>query len=233
MPKRTRHNQTYRRKLTRYQLKQRNINLSILCSLPLFALFMSLIFPAPTSYQQTLLANKLSEPINEEPNYKPINEEPNYKPINEEPNHRPINSATPTTTPETITIIPIQKEWIEPIENAAIEFNVPALLIYGIANAESGLGKYFYNPYDKDNCFNLWGLKGGKTPERIKNENSYLRCFNDYTAGARTIAKTLRLYYLDEGRTTAEAICQKWIGATHAEANCPDWIKNVKKYYPN
>lgn len=130
---------------------------------------------------------------------------------------------------EDLHIINIEQRWIEPIENAAKEFGVDPLLIYGIANAESGLGKYFYNEYDRENCFNLWGLKGGNTAKRIAKEGSYLRCFNDEVAGARTIAKTLRLYYLDEGRDTPEKICQKWVGAKFAKTHCSIWVENVNE----
>lgn len=126
-------------------------------------------------------------------------------------------------------IIEIEQRWVEPIENASKEFNVDPLLIYGIANAESGLGKYFYNEYDRENCHNLWGLKGGNTATRIAKEGSYLRCFNDEVAGARTVAKTLKNFYIDEGRDTPEEICQKWIGAKHADKNCPEWVRNVNK----
>lgn len=129
---------------------------------------------------------------------------------------------------EDIKVINIAKEWVEPIENASKEFNVDPLLIYGIANAESGMGKYFYNEYDRDNCHNLWGLKGGNTNKRIATEGSYLRCFNDEVAGARTVAKTLREYYLNEGRDTPEKIVSKWVGSRHTKYH-DDWVKNVNK----
>ena len=44
---------------------------------------------------------------------------------------------------EDLHIIQIEQRWVEPIENAAKEFGVDPLLIYGIANAESGMGKYY------------------------------------------------------------------------------------------
>jgi len=130
---------------------------------------------------------------------------------------------------EDLHIIQIEQRWVDPIENASAEFGVDPLLVLGIANAESGMGKYFYNEYDRENCHNLWGLKGGNTATRIAKEGSYLRCFNDEVAGARTVAKTLKNFYIDEGRTTPEEICQKWIGAKHAKKNCPEWVKNVNK----
>jgi len=121
------------------------------------------------------------------------------------------------------------------IKNASKEFNVPEWLLLGIANAESGMGKYFYKEYDRDNCHNWWGLKGGNMVNR--NDGSYLRCFVDESAGARTMAKTLRNYYLDEGKDDAMKICQKWIGAKFAnkkDANglthCTNWVSNVNKY---
>jgi len=121
------------------------------------------------------------------------------------------------------------------IRNASKEFNVPEWLIIGIANAESGLGKYFAVDYDRDNCHNWWGLKGGNMTKRA--DGSYLRCFVSDEAGARTVAKSLRNYYLDEGRDTPEKICQKWIGgkfANKVESNgkthCENWVNNVNKY---
>ncbi|CAG0941182.1 hypothetical protein BROC_01323 [Candidatus Brocadiaceae bacterium] len=110
-----------------------------------------------------------------------------------------------------ITVIPISHEWIDPIENAAKEFGVDPLLIYGIAKAESGLGKCFYNEYDKDNCHNLWGLKGGNTGKG--EDGSYLRCFNDEVAG--------------EGKNRAEKICYKWIGKKYAKDKCANWVNAV------
>lgn len=128
------------------------------------------------------------------------------------------------------------------IKQAGIEFgeteeeavNIIGLAI-GIANAESSLGRNFVHEYDK-NCGNLWGMKGGNTA--MRNDGSYLRCFVDETAGARTFAKTLKLYYLNENRTTPETICQKWVGSIFANKKkpsgntyCEDWVKNVRAYY--
>jgi len=108
-------------------------------------------------------------------------------------------------------------------------------LMIGIANAESGFGKNFVIAYDK-NCFNHWGIKGGNTIRR--EDGSYLRCFINEDAGARTVAKALKLYYLNEGRDTPEKICQKWIGANFANVkkasgrtHCEDWVNNVNKYF--
>lgn len=108
-------------------------------------------------------------------------------------------------------------------------------LMLGIANAESGMGKNHTIAYDA-NCFNYWGLKGGNTNKR--EDGSYLRCFISESAGARTVAKTLKLYYLNEGKTTPETICQKWIGAKFANVkkasgrtHCEDWVFNVNKYF--
>jgi len=121
------------------------------------------------------------------------------------------------------------------IRNASIEFNVPEWLIIGIANAESGLGKHFAVDYDRDNCHNWWGLKGGNMARRA--DGSYLRCFIDEESGARTVAKALRNYYLDEGRDTPEKICQKWIGgkfankpAGNGKTHCENWVSNVNKF---
>ncbi len=113
-------------------------------------------------------------------------------------------------------------------EKASKEFNVPLGLMIGIANAESSLGKNFYNEYDKNNCHNWIGLKGGNMTKR--KDGSWLRCFTNEEAGARTFAKTLRLYYLDEGRTTPEKIAMKWVGKNQTPHH-KQWIKNVNKYY--
>jgi len=112
---------------------------------------------------------------------------------------------------------------------ASKEYDVPLGLIIGIANAESTFGKNFYNPHDIV-CKNWWGIKGGNTNLRIENENSYIRCFNDELAGARTVAKTLRLYYLDEGRDTPEKIAEKWVGRNQTKWHST-WVNNVNKYY--
>lgn len=121
------------------------------------------------------------------------------------------------------------------IEQASKEFGVPATLIVGIARAESNLGKHFFNPYDFK-CSNWWGLKGGNMKNR--KDGSSLRCFNDEVAGARTVAKTLKDHYLDEGRDTPSKICQKWIGAKFANkkqsngyTHCENWVATVAKYH--
>jgi len=113
------------------------------------------------------------------------------------------------------------------IEVASKEFGVPHQLIVGIANAESSLGKKFHLEYDR-NCANWWGLKGGNMKNR--KDGSSLRCFDNELAGARTIAKTLKLYYLDEGRTTARKIANKYVGANQSQYH-EQWIANVEKYY--
>jgi hypothetical protein len=100
-------------------------------------------------------------------------------------------------------------------------------LMIGIANAESSLGKNFVIEYDK-NCHNWWGLKGGNMIRR--NDGSSLRCFLSEQAGARTTAKTLKLYYLNEGRTTPEKIANKWVGRNQT-AHHTQWVRNVNYYY--
>jgi len=114
------------------------------------------------------------------------------------------------------------------IWEASQEFGTPWELIVGIANAESSLGTNFYKEFDR-NCFNLWGLKGGNL--KYRKDGSSLRCFINEKAGARTVAKTLRLYYLDEGRETAKEICQKWVGGKFSKTHCDSWVKNVQKFY--
>lgn len=157
-----------------------------------------------------------------------------------------IGRIVPAEVVLTVAEKPTLKQEIEKIEeeelagmelairNASKEFNVPEWLITGIANAESGMGKYFAVAYDRDNCHNWWGLKGGNMKKRA--DGSYLRCFIDDEAGARTVAKTLRKYYLDEGRDTPEKICQKWIGGKFAnvkqpngKTHCENWVSNVNK----
>ena len=110
---------------------------------------------------------------------------------------------------------------------AAAEFNVPYRLLQGIAGAESSYGSNFYNQEDV-NCHQWWGLKHPDSNiMKIRiSEGSWLRCLNNELSGARTIAKTLRLYYLDEGKITPEQISAKWVGR-YSE----NWIKNVRKYY--
>lgn len=99
-------------------------------------------------------------------------------------------------------------------------------LMIGIANAESSLGKNFVVEYDR-NCANWWGLKGGNMPKRA--DGSSLRCFISEDAGARTIAKTLKLYYLDEGRTTPEKIVTKYVGSNWGQFH-DVWVGNVNKF---
>lgn len=142
-----------------------------------------------------------------------------------------IDHKRTTTTINDLIIVnipqTINQEMAQAIVEASQEFNVPVSLIVGIANAESSLGQNYYNQYDKDHCYNLWGLKGGNTNKR---QNSYLRCFNDAIGGARTVAKVLRLYYLDENRITPEQIADKWVGRNNSEYH-QTWINNVNEYY--
>jgi hypothetical protein len=116
------------------------------------------------------------------------------------------------------------------ISDASNEFGVPWELMVGIANAESSLGKNFYNEYDKSNCHNWWGLKGGNMA--MRKDGSWLRCFSDEQSGARTLAKTLKNYYLAEGRVTAEQIAVKYVGRNQTPHH-KQWVANVNKYYKN
>lgn len=100
-------------------------------------------------------------------------------------------------------------------------------LSIGIANAESSLGKNFAVEYDK-NCHNYWGLKGGNMTNRT--DGSSLRCFINEDAGARTLAKTLKLYYLNEGRTTPDTIVKKYVGSNWTQYH-DVWVGNVNKYF--
>lgn len=112
-------------------------------------------------------------------------------------------------------------------ENTEEKLKLIGLMI-GIANAESSLGKNFVFNYDKENCFNWWGLKGGNMTSR--KDGSSLRCFSNETAGARTIAKTLKLYYLDEEKDTPEKIAYKYVGKNWTQYHGV-WISNVNKFY--
>jgi len=121
----------------------------------------------------------------------------------------------------------------EEIKKASVEFSETTEeavklqgLILGIANAESSMGKKYYVAYDA-NCHNLWGLKGGNMTKR--GDGSSLRCFLNEEAGARTMAKTLKLYYLNEGKDTPEKIVVKYVGAQWGEYH-DQWVANVKKY---
>ena len=100
-------------------------------------------------------------------------------------------------------------------------------LMAGIANAESSMGTKYVVEYDK-NCHNLWGLKGGNMAKR--DDGSSLRCFISDDAGARTMAKTLKLYYLNEGRDTPEKIVTKYVGLNWGQYH-DVWVQNVNKIY--
>jgi len=113
-----------------------------------------------------------------------------------------------------------ETEMISEIKLAAEEFDVPEGLILGIAQAESSMGKNFYNAYDKENCHNWWGIR------KLRDDGSYLRCFNDDKAGARTMAKLLREYYLDEGKDTPEKIVRKYVGRYDE-----NWVKIVNSFF--
>jgi len=117
------------------------------------------------------------------------------------------------------------------IKNAGIEFGdgideqVKLIgLSIGIANAESTLGKHFVTSYDKNNCFNFWGIK------KIRADGSFLRCFNDEKAGARTEANLLKRLYLNEGLDTPEKIVNKYVGSKWTQYH-DHWLSNVNKYY--
>ena len=141
--------------------------------------------------------------------------------------HRVAPPVASGTVPVIQKFAPLSPKMEKAIIEASAEFNVPAELIVGIANAESTLGTKFVHPYDYK-CHNLWGLKGGNMAKR--RDGSSLRCFIDERAGARTMAKTLRLYYLDEGRDTPEEIVNKYVGSKWSVYH-DTWVSNVKKYF--
>ena len=122
----------------------------------------------------------------------------------------------------------------EAIKKASLEFGQDAEeavqlqgLMLGIANAESSMGVNFAVDYDRVNCHNWWGLKGGNMARR--GDGSSLRCFVSDEAGARTMAKTLKLYYLNEGKDTPEKIVVKYVGAKWGIYH-DQWVTNVQKY---
>src|SRR3990167_5093209 len=80
---------------------------------------------------------------------------------------------------------------------AAAEFDVPYRLLQGIAGAESSYGSNFYNQEDV-NCFNWWGTKtADREVMKVRiSEGSWLRCYFNELAGARTQAKMLKNFYL-------------------------------------
>jgi hypothetical protein len=103
-------------------------------------------------------------------------------------------------------------------------------LLIGIANAESGLGKNFAVAYDKDNCHNWWGVKGGNTSNR--KDGSSLRCFESDKAGARTVAKLLSEHYIGQGLTEPESMVYVYVGKKWSQYH-QTWVNNVRKYYEN
>lgn len=114
----------------------------------------------------------------------------------------------------------------EEFGKGSAEINKLRGLMIGIANAESSLGTKYHVAYDVK-CHNWWGLKGGNMARR--GDGSSLRCFVDDVAGARTMAKTLKLYYLNEGKDTPEEIVKKYVGQKWGIYH-DQWVANVKKY---
>ncbi len=101
-------------------------------------------------------------------------------------------------------------------------------LLIGIAKAESSLGTKFYKTYDF-NCHNYWGIR------KVRNDGSYLRCFSDDKAGARTAASLLMRLYINMGLDTPEKIVKKWVGPINGTVikaeNHKWWLNNVNAYY--
>lgn len=99
-------------------------------------------------------------------------------------------------------------EMFDAIKSASHEFDVDPLLLVGIANAESTLGKNFIYSYDEE-CNNWFGIK---PPTGRRDDGSYLRCFYTPEAGARTAAKLISKRYVAQGLDTPEKICPIWVG---------------------
>lgn len=107
------------------------------------------------------------------------------------------------------------------IVDTATEYDVSWELIIGIADAESTLGRYFYYEYDKDNCFNVWGISAN-TPTRQREDGSWLRCFNDWQSGINTISSLLSRKYNNQ---TPEEMVGTYVGWDNK-----DWVNTVNKY---
>lgn len=103
-----------------------------------------------------------------------------------------------------------QPGFVTAIDHAASKWNVPRALIFGIANAESSLGK-------NARGFNAWGIK--------KNEKQF-KTYSSWEEGADDVARILRNFYLDEGKNTPDKIMMKYVGYYSA-----DWLKNVYQFY--
>lgn len=112
---------------------------------------------------------------------------------------------------------------LDAMKRASQEFQVPLDLLIGIANAESSLGTSFQLHYDHS-CNYWWGIR------KAREDGSYLRCFMSEKAGASIAAKLLRNHCLDEGYTTVEDICRKWIGHKASEMRCASWVRDVRQY---
>lgn len=92
-------------------------------------------------------------------------------------------------------------------------------LIIGIAEAESGRGKYYYKDYDRDNCHNAWGIK---PPSSQRKDGSYLRCYYTWQDGINTIVGILARRY--KGWTPAQ------MSGTYVQPANPNWVRTVEKY---
>jgi len=106
-------------------------------------------------------------------------------------------------------------------------YNIPIETYVGIANAESTLGKNFFNPEDK-NCHNWWGIRKVRITE--KGNKSWLKCYRNEREGAMDFGRLMRNYYFDEGLDTPEEIVRKYVGNKWTQ-NHEGWINNVKKYW--
>jgi hypothetical protein len=106
------------------------------------------------------------------------------------------------------------------IVETAKEYGVSWSLIIGIAEAESGRGNHYVYQYDKENCHNAWGIK---PPKGRRDDGSYLRCYNDWQSGIRTIAAVLSRRYKNQ---TPEQMCGVYVVPCNQS-----WIKNVRKFY--
>lgn len=103
-----------------------------------------------------------------------------------------------------------QPGFVSAIDKAASEWNVPRALIFGVANAESSLGK-------NARGFNAWGVKKNRTQFKL---------YNNWDEAASDVARILRNFYLDEGKDTPDKIMMKYVGYHSA-----DWLKNVYQFY--
>lgn len=107
------------------------------------------------------------------------------------------------------------------IVKIAKEYGVSWRIIIGVAAAESSLGQAYWFSYDK-NCHNAWGIK---PPKGQRSDGSYLRCYNDWESGVRSIAALLSRQYKN---MKPEQMVTKYTASYKQH-----WVNTVNQYYLN